>query len=384
MWPRRYSPLDERLAAGQQLDQRRLPRPVDAHQRDPVAALDDEIDAAENELVAVAFRDVVKLGDDAAARLGLRKRKVDGLLFIGQLDALDLFQFFDAALDLFRFGGLIAEAADERFQLLDALALVAIGGFQLLGALLFLLQILFVVARVEMHAAIPDLDDFVDRDVQEIAVVRDQHEGERVVGKILLQPVACFQIQVIGGLVEQQQVGFFEQQFGERDAHLPAAGKFLGAFVPLLVRETEAGKHGAHLRFDGVAVAVAEFAIQLMEAIGHLRVLRTGGIQLAHFVGKLFHLHFHLLQGSEDRHAFGEYAAAGKREAVLRQVAGADAARDAELAVVERLHAGQHFEQVVLPLPLAPTRPARSWAVIIQLRSSNSSLGPKRLPAPES
>ena len=304
-----------------------------------------KIDTAENEFVAVTFRDVVKLGDDAAARLGLRKREVDGLLFVGQLDALDLFQFFDAALDLFGFGGLIAEAADERFQLLDALALVAIGCFQLLGALLFLLQKLFVVARIEMHAAIPNFDDFVDRDVQEIAVVRDQHEGERIVGKILLQPVARFQIQVIGGLIEQQQVGFFEQQFGECDAHLPAAGKFLGAFVPLLVREAEAGKHGAHLRFDGVAVAIAEFAVQLMEAIGHLRVLGAGGIQFAHLVRELSHLHFHLLQGGEDRHAFGEHAAAGKREAVLREVAGTDAARDAELAVVKRFHPGEHFQQ---------------------------------------
>src|SRR5580658_2630024 len=42
------------------------------------------------------------------------------------------------------------------------------------------------------------------------------------------------------------------------------------------------------------------------------------------------------------------------------------------------------LSNVVLPLPFAPTRPARSWDVIIQLRSSNSSLGPKRLPAPES
>ncbi len=95
-----------------------------------------KFDAAENELLAVAFRHVLKLGHDAAARLGLRKREVDGLLFVGQLDALDLFQFFDAALHLLGLGGLIAEAVDEGFQLLDALALVAIGGFQLLSALL--------------------------------------------------------------------------------------------------------------------------------------------------------------------------------------------------------------------------------------------------------
>ncbi len=175
--------------------------------------------------------------------------------------------------------------------------------------------------------------------------MRDQHEGERVVGKVLLQPVAGFEIQMIGRLVQQQQVRLFEQQLGQRDAHLPAAGEFLGALVPLLVREAEAGQNRPHLRFDGVAVAVTEFTIQVMEAVRHLRVFRAGGIQLAHLMRELFHLHFHLLQRRENRHALGENAAAGERKAVLRQVAGADAARDAELAVVERLHARQHLEQ---------------------------------------
>ena len=65
---------------------------------------------------------------------------MDGLLVGRHLDALDLVQLLDAALHLLGLGGLIAEAIDEGFQLLDALALVAVGGFQLVGALLLLLQ----------------------------------------------------------------------------------------------------------------------------------------------------------------------------------------------------------------------------------------------------
>ena len=134
-----------------------------------------------------------------------------------------------------------------------------------------------------MHALVPDFDDLVDGDVQKIAVVRNQDEGEGVIGQILLQPVAGFQIQVIGGLVEQQQVGLLEQQLGERDAHLPAAGKFLGAAVPIGMREAEAGENGADLRLDGVAVAVAKIGVQVVEAVGHLRVFRSGRIQLRTF-----------------------------------------------------------------------------------------------------
>ena len=335
----------ERLTARQQLDQRRLPRAVDAHQRDAVAALDDKIDAAENELLAVALGYVLKLGHDAPAGLGLRKRKMNGLLFLGQLDALDLFELLDAALDLLGFGGLSTEAIDESLQLLDAVPLVAISGFELFAALLLLLQVLFVIAGIEMHAAIPDLDDFVDCDVQEIAVMRNQHNRVRVIGQVLLQPIAGFQIQVIGGFIQQQQVRLFEQQLGQSDAHLPAAGKLLGALVPFLVRKPEPGDHRPHLRLDGVAVAITKFTIQVMEAVGHLRVLDAGGIQLRHFARELFHLDFHLLQRREYGHAFGEDSSAGEREPVLRQVAGANAARDAELSVVQRFQAGQHFEQ---------------------------------------
>ena len=121
----------ERLGARQQLDQRGFARAVHAHQRHAVAALDDEIHAAENRFVAIALGHVLELRHDAPAGLGLRKREVDGLLFGGQFDALDPFQFLDAALHLLGFGGLVAEAVDEGFQLLDAVALVAIGGFQL-------------------------------------------------------------------------------------------------------------------------------------------------------------------------------------------------------------------------------------------------------------
>ena len=60
---------------------------------------------------------------------------MDGLFFRRNLDPLDLLQFLDAALHLLGLGGLVAEAVDEGFELLDAVALVPIGGFELLAAL---------------------------------------------------------------------------------------------------------------------------------------------------------------------------------------------------------------------------------------------------------
>ena len=135
MCPSLYSPCGQRLGLRQQLDQRGFPGAVHAHQRNPVAALDHEIDVAKHFFLAVGLRDADELGDDAARGLGLREGEVDGLFFFRQFDALDLLQFLDPALHLLGLGGLVAEAVDEDFQLLDAIALVAIGGFELLQAL---------------------------------------------------------------------------------------------------------------------------------------------------------------------------------------------------------------------------------------------------------
>ena len=102
---------------------------------------------------AVAFRDVLELGHDPSAGLGLRKREVDGLLVGRDFDALDFFQLLDARLHLLGLGRLSAEAVDEGFQLLDALALIAIRGFKLRSPLGLLAQILIVVAAVETGPA---------------------------------------------------------------------------------------------------------------------------------------------------------------------------------------------------------------------------------------
>ena len=86
----------------------------------------------------------------------------------------------------------------------------------------------------------------------------------------------------------------------------------------------------------------------------------------------------------EDGEALVEDGLAGEREAVLREVAEGHALDAGELAVVERLDAGEYLEEVDLPVPLPPTRPVRSFGVMSQFTSSKSSFGPNRLPAADS
>src|SRR5207302_4966840 len=122
--------VGQRFRAGKQFDQCGFACAVYAHQRDPVAALDHETDVAENFLLprplpaGIRLRHGLELGHDSSAGLGLRERKMDGLLFGRNLDPLDLFEFLDPALYLLRLGCRVAEAVDEDFQLLNAVALV--------------------------------------------------------------------------------------------------------------------------------------------------------------------------------------------------------------------------------------------------------------------
>src|ERR1700688_511735 len=109
---------------------------------------------------------------------------MNGLLVGRDLNPFDFFEFLYAGLHLPGLGGLVAEAVNEGLQLLDALALIAVGGFKLRASLVFLPQVGIVVAAVKLHALVPDLDRAIDRDIQKIAVVRNQHVGVGVIGEV--------------------------------------------------------------------------------------------------------------------------------------------------------------------------------------------------------
>ena len=82
------------------------------------------------------------------------------------------------------------------------------------------------------------MDDGIDRRVEKVAVVADDDHGARVAGEIALQPHRAFQVEIVGRLVEEQEVRLGEEDRGERDAHPPAAGKVRAG--PLLRRGVEA------------------------------------------------------------------------------------------------------------------------------------------------
>jgi hypothetical protein len=148
---------------------------------------------------------------------------VDLLALRRHLERDHFLEHLDPALDLRGFRRLVAESIDEHLDAGDFLVLLAFGFAQRLDARLVLLEIVAVVADVVGQGPQREIGDAGHDRVEEEAIVRDQNHRVRIRVQVLLEPVAGLEVEVIGRLVEQQQVRLAEQQLGERDPHLPAA-----------------------------------------------------------------------------------------------------------------------------------------------------------------
>lgn len=150
----------------------------------------------------------------------------------------------------------------------------------LLQVVLALLEVAAVVAGVGGHAAVLERGDVVDAGVHEGAVVADDENGAVVVGDKAAKPLDAFEVQVVGGLVQQQQVGMAQEKLGERDTHLPAAGE-LGA------RALKVGDLKAQAGQDLAGVALELVAAQVLKAVLDLAVLVEECVDVLALLGEL-------------------------------------------------------------------------------------------------
>ena len=93
---------------------------------------------------------------------------------------------------------------------------------------------------------------------------------------MVLQPERAFEIEIVGRLVEQQQVGLREQRRGERDAHAPAAGEFGAGALLVGGGEAEAGEDRCRARGRRVRADIGEPGLDLGDAMRIVRGLGFG------------------------------------------------------------------------------------------------------------
>ena len=111
----------------------------------------------------------------------------------------------------------------------------------------------------------------------------DDDHSVRIARQMILQPERAFEIEIVGRLVEQQQIWFREQRCGERNAHAPAAGEFRAG--PLLVGggKAEAGEDRRRAGRGRMRADIGEPGLDFGDAMRVARGLRLGqqGVALA-------------------------------------------------------------------------------------------------------
>mmetsp|Transcript_12888 Transcript_12888/g.38928 ORF Transcript_12888/g.38928 Transcript_12888/m.38928 type:complete len:276 (+) Transcript_12888:1319-2146(+) len=121
--------------------------------------------------------------------------------------------------------GLLGLANSRFYALLNVCPLALNTFFQLQCVLVLVrhcLHVLVVIARVIRQPAAPQHDHLVAHRVQEGPVVGNRHKGGAgQATQVPLQPQDGWQVQVVGGLIQQQQVRLEEQRLRQRNPDSP-------------------------------------------------------------------------------------------------------------------------------------------------------------------
>jgi hypothetical protein len=145
--------------------------------------------------------------------------------------------------------------------------------------------------------------------------------------------------------VEQEQCRPPQQNFGERDAHLPSARKRLGRPDEIRLSEAEAFEHLRHAQIDRMAVVALKQISQVVVSDEQRLVLAVGQRRICQSVLDAFDLGFRIEQALESRRRFVEERAAGVLEPVLRQIPNRETARFDDIPAIRLVESRENPQQ---------------------------------------
>ena len=289
-----------------------------------------------------------EFGDELAALLARIERQLDLALPVaaGGAFAAQLFEAQHAAFVARapRFDAL----ANPHFFLRQKLVELGVRHCLVVQDLFFLGLIGAEVARAGEQPAAVEFDDARRHAVEETPVVGDEDDARRRADQELFQPLDGADVEVVGRLIEQEQVGRHRQRLREREALLLPAGECADACVRI---ERKALDDALGLRFEGPRLARLQLALQRVQAVEQRRLVGAGlghgvrhGVVLGQERGNFAHPGDH---GLEHRKLRIE----GR---LLRHVAHADARLAPDAAVVERALPRQSPQQRGFTATVAP------------------------------
>ncbi len=217
-----------------------------------------------------------------------------------------------------------------------------------------------VVAGPGGERAAIEVDDARRHRIDESPVVADEEQRARIVAQERLEPFDRGDVQMVGGLIEQQQLRARDERPAEQRASPPSAGERRVARAPF---ELQVREHGGHALLHLPAVRRVERGLQLAHAPCRRVVVRSLGI------------------GVGDRVPFGEqgrdFGQSARDHAldvlvgdvvdVLREGCHACSRSHPDSAGVGRGLAAHQPEQRGLPAPFRPTMHTLSPGSICRL-----------------
>ena len=166
----------------------------------------------------------------------------------------------------------------------------------------------------------------------------DRDDGARVLLQVLLQPLHALRVQVVGGLVEQQQVRLGQQQPAQRDPALLPAGQAGDLGVGRRAAQRVHGLLDLAVQVPGVLV------VQLLLQVAHL-LEQFVGIVGRHLLGDLVVLLEELLGLGHAVLDVAQHRLGLVKLGLLVEQADGEARHQAGIAVGRLLHPRHHPEQ---------------------------------------
>ena len=344
MAPRVIDPAIGCSSPRQQPQQRGLARAVGTDQRHLAPSLEHEADVTEHDLAVIPGVDIFEFGNDARATSGGGEREArDQLLALGNDDAIELLERLDPTLHLTRFGGLVAKPLDEPLDVLHFACLARRGCPLLFETLFAQRDELGEAADVFGERFVGQLEHSLRDRVDEIAIVAHEENRTGPVLEMAFEPRHAVDIEMVGGLVEQQYVGFGEQEPSQRHPHAPTTGQLAHRPLGITGSEAETREHTLRPGFERIAaellVTAVLVAVDRQGTIADRRVVRRHlMLELVDAVGE----RIEMLRPRHRRLEDGALRCLGK---ILRQVPDAEVSRPMDLARVGRMDAREDLEQ---------------------------------------
>ena len=176
---------------------------------------------------------------------------------------LNLFQSPFPGGCLLGLGSVRGEALDKLLQFFDLLFLLLVGFLHLTDHQLGRLVPEIIVSCIQLDLPVIDIRDIGTDLVQEIAVMR--HNDHRIlkIDQEFLQPADGVQIQMVGRLVQQQDIRVAEQGSGQQDLYLFTAGQLLHEQIMFFRLNAQSVQERFRIGLGFPAVHFRKFRFQL-------------------------------------------------------------------------------------------------------------------------